>query len=140
MRKIENLMNRLSDLGGPFWPMPAADLKKNRPITATMLLSYTPVFGTLIASSPILTYIVAMENTVPPGWLAATFGLSMLVFFIGYRYTFGLCWNLRAERLRASEENGLLNIDGFGVRGGPAPRNTPTPFTRRGGAPDKSAA
>jgi hypothetical protein len=102
MNKIEDYMNRCTDMDRGWWPVVHLRPAKDKDIDNTVLLKITPIFGTLAAILLILTRlpmtIISMLIYLLSCWIG---------FFFVYKFTFALTWNRRAARLRESNRNNI---------------------------------
>ena len=105
MQALENVMNKLTDLDGGWWPFlylrPSKEQLLDNARLLKMSLHFGPLFGLLIGLIP---FVLGATFSVPLLALSAL-GMS-LGFFVCYKFTFAFFWNRRARRLQAG---GLAN-------------------------------
>jgi hypothetical protein len=110
MRKVEDFLNRLTDMDWGWWPMLAFRPPKDRDIDNRVLLKVSPVFGSI---SGLLIFLIVSARYSPfiTVWsLIACLLLGIVFFFTFYKFTFALFWNRRARRLRT------LHVEESGIR------------------------
>jgi hypothetical protein len=95
MNKIIDFMNWLTDIDGGWWPLLKCRPNKNEYIDSKVLAKITPFFGTL--TGIIIVFLSKSYND--PSHVAISIALGWLSFFILYRITFSVAWNIRADML-----------------------------------------
>lgn len=103
MSQLEEVMNRLTDMDGGWWPILFLRPPKNEEISNIILLQMTSFFGP--ASGLVALLFLLIDN----GFHSITFKsvcfcllFGCLGFFILYKFTFAYFWNCRARRLKKS--------------------------------------
>ena len=96
MNKIISVMNWLTDMDWSWWPLLRCRPAKNEYIDNLVVLKITPFFGTIAGLIPI-----SMMNNFDDLKVVIFFLLFGWVgFFILYRLTFSIAWNIRANSLK----------------------------------------
>ena len=109
MRKIEDTANRLTDMDWGWWPFLFLRPEKHIVMTTKRVfkisLFYGPITGLLVVFLlAILGYLSKLRDPRDTVLiLVAVMVISIVFFFIGYRFTFAYFWNRRATRLQKSE-------------------------------------
>lgn len=108
MRGLEDMMNRLTDMNAGWWPLlhlrPArAELMDNRRL-AKIAVHFGSLFGLLIYG----WYVLVEFMPLSASWALFCVATSVVFFFLGYKYTFAVFWNRRAERLRSGGVGGAI--------------------------------
>lgn len=102
MRRIEDFMNRLTDIDWGWWPALSLRPAKDRDINNRVLLKMSSVFGSMTGLLLLFIRLVqgraefSFTNVV--GYLA----FGWVLFFIIYKVTFAYFWNRRARRIRSA--------------------------------------
>ncbi len=101
MDSLERSLNWLTDMDWGWWPFLRLRPAKHEPLTtarvALMSLSFGMFYGIAVG------VIMAGRGRLP--WTnvpVIPFTLAAF-FFVGYRFTFAVAWNARAERLAKSK-------------------------------------
>lgn len=95
MNKIINSMNWLTDLDWGWWPLLKYRPQKAERIDIIVVAKITPFFGTLVALLVIL--LTGAHKNISD--VTFSFVLSWVIFFVFYRATFAVTWNIRAKIL-----------------------------------------
>ena len=95
MNKLIDFMNKLTDMDSGWWPLVRCRPEKNAYIDAGVLIKITPFFGSVLGMLPILRFT---EFRSPIGVLICL-AVGWISFFLLYRFTFAVAWNIRADRL-----------------------------------------
>jgi hypothetical protein len=99
-RRIEDLMNWLSDRDWGWWPLLSLRPPRTKVIDGLLLWKITAGFGT--AAGVILVALhLWRTGGVTLQVLATYLMFGWGAFFFLYKCTFAYCWNRRAKRLRA---------------------------------------
>jgi len=110
MSKLENFMNRLTDMDSGWWPFLRLRPEMDQPIDNRLLLKmsicYGPLYGVILSLVVIPRISVLSWLTVAAGVLL-NIALFTVLFFAFYKYTFAIFWNRRARRLQDSTRQGL---------------------------------
>ena len=98
MKRIEEYMNRLTDMDWGWWPFlslrPAKDAEISNSLLLKMAACYGSFYGLIFG---VFESIVSRRFSIRELLL---YVLTMSVFFfIGYKLTFAVFWNRRARRL-----------------------------------------
>lgn len=105
MSRLEDAMNRMSDLDAGWWPFlhlrPARNQRMENRWLAGMALRYGLPFGALVYG----WYVFIDFLPRSPAWAAICVLTATAFFFLVYKFTFAVAWNRRAERL-ATEDAG----------------------------------
>lgn len=111
MNRIEDIMNRMTDMDWGWWPLLRLRPSKDRDIDNPVLLRLTLFFGPFVGICAIL--VITLLYRLPPLlYLVCALPAACLGFFFGYKFSFALFWNRRAARLRnALPSNNLGNGD-----------------------------
>ncbi len=103
MRRLEDLINRLSDIDASWWPVVSLRPPKDKQIDNKVLLQISPIFGPVMGLVIFLCLVVVQ---FPTGFtLSALFGcmlLGIILFFIFYKVSVAYFWNRRAKRLQSA--------------------------------------
>jgi apolipoprotein N-acyltransferase len=102
MRKIEDFMNRLSDIDWGWWPVLSLRPPKDRDIDSRVLFKISPIFGGM-AGLIILLWVALRHETSTVGKVVIFYLLGCVAFFAIYKFTFAYFWNHRARRLRSNQ-------------------------------------
>ena len=102
MRKLEEVMNWLTDMDWGWWPVLTLRPPKERDIDNIVLVKMTTWFGTVIA---IIVLLLRFRRThiLTAGEIVGSILFGWIVFFILYKFTFAIFWNRRARRLRGMQ-------------------------------------
>jgi hypothetical protein len=99
MHRLENTMNRLSDIDAGWWPFlhlrPARHQRMDNRWLAGMALRYGLPFGAVVYGWYVL--IGFLPLSIP--WAVACVLAALAFFFLVYKFTFAVAWNRRAGRL-----------------------------------------
>lgn len=103
MQRLEDAMNRLTDLDAGWWPFlhlrpGRSELMDNR-FLARAAIGYGFVFGLLVYG----WYVYIGFLPLSPVWPIACVLVAAAFFFVVYKYTFAVSWNRRAVRLGRQE-------------------------------------
>lgn len=104
MHKLENFMNRLTDMNSGWWPFLHLRPEMNQLIDNRVLLKMSVYYGPLFGV--ILSLVVVALRISELSWLAVAavvlinIALFTALFFVFYKYTFAIFWNRRARRLQ----------------------------------------
>lgn len=98
MRKLEQLMKWLTDMDWGWWPVVHLRPRKERDIDNSVLLKMTAWFGTWLGIIAIV--LQRRGDILSPGNVAVRVVAGWVAFFFIYKFTFAICWNKRAKRLR----------------------------------------
>lgn len=93
MNPIINLLNWLTDMDWGWWPLLKYRPPKSQLIDNRVVAKITPFFGTVTGF--IILLIINEFNSVI--FVFSVVGVSWFVFFIFYRITFAVAWNIRAS-------------------------------------------
>ena len=99
MNKIVGFMNWLTDMDTGWWPLLKYRPEKHEHIDSSVVCKITPFFGT--ATGFIIIYI--SNNFNDPKSIAICLAAGWVIFFIGYRFSFSVAWNIRADNLKNSK-------------------------------------
>ncbi|MEQ2008188.1 MAG: hypothetical protein ABMA26_15430 [Limisphaerales bacterium] len=109
MRKLEDLMNWMTDMDWGWWPVLSMRPPKDGDMDNRVLLKISPIFGSVAG---LILYFLR-----PPPF-GVEFKLEVMAFFVLagwvafyalYKVTFAYFWNCRAGRLRsAAAENAAM--------------------------------
>lgn len=109
MRKLENFMNRLTDMESGWWPFlrlrPEMDQLLDNRLLFKLSIYYGPLYGAILSLVVISRISVLSWLTVVAGVLL-NIALFTVLFFAFYKYTFAIFWNRRARRLRDQARQG----------------------------------
>ena len=138
MNKFDNFLNSLSDKNWTWWPILSAKPEKHQKMQDWVILGLALPAGTLAGFTPIPVHMAMTGGELSPMYfpVGAVVGIGLL--FFGYKLSFARSWNLRADRIRATANRGLISIERFQIEGGRGPRNTPEPFPSKRGPSGKA--
>jgi hypothetical protein len=104
MRRIEEAMNRLTDIDAGWWPLlrlrPQRSERMDNGFLLRMAVYYGCFFGLLVYG----WYVFVDFMPLSAMWLLACVAAAIAFMFIGYKYTFALSWNRRADRLQPAAQ------------------------------------
>ena len=103
MLRIEDFMNKLTDMDGGWWPFVFLRPPKNKGMDNALLLKLSLFFGTVIGILIVLDRIATTHRATVKVVGLALF-LGWVIFFVLYKCTFAYCWNRRAKRLSDNEK------------------------------------
>jgi len=99
MDKIEDFMNRLTDMDWGWWPVLSLRPAKDKDIDNMLLLKLSLVFGAVVGVI-LLLVIVVSTGTMTLGVFLSCIITGWLLYFVINKITFVYFWNRRARRLR----------------------------------------
>ncbi len=97
--KIEDFMNRLTDMDWGWWPVLSLRPAKDKDFDNITLLKISLVFGSLVGVLLLMVGVVATKSLTVSGFISAIV-LGWMLFFVVYKITFVYFWNRRARHLR----------------------------------------
>jgi hypothetical protein len=103
MNKIIDFMNCLTGMDTGWWPLIKCRPEKNEYIDSKVLVKITPFFGTIIG----LAFIYLDKTYNNPIESLISIGLGWVGFFIIYRLSFSVAWNIRADRIKSNENSSV---------------------------------
>jgi ABC-type uncharacterized transport system permease subunit len=99
MQKIEEQMNRLTDMDAGWWPFlhlrPEQDQEMDNAKLLHMSIYFGPFYGVILALA--ISFALGSFSAVAS---LACVAATTLYFFFAYKFTFALFWNRRARRLK----------------------------------------
>jgi len=93
-------MNWLTDMDWGWWPLVKYRPNKNEYIDNKVTLKITPFFGSV--SAIIILILINEFNNIT--LTLSAFVIGWVVFFIIYRLTFAVAWNIRADHINQQNE------------------------------------
>jgi hypothetical protein len=92
-------MNQLTDMDWGWWPFLSLRPPKNQKIDNLLLLKMALFYGSLMG---LVVWLVCIVRSTRIGLNHAIYFLlgSWVIFFVGYKLSFAIMWNRRANRLR----------------------------------------
>ena len=97
---IVNFLNWLTDMDWGWWPLLKHRPEKHEYIDSKVLFKITPMFGTVTG-----LLFMFITNTVNDLMYASICMLAgWVLFFVGYRVTFSVAWNIRADSLKNNND------------------------------------
>jgi hypothetical protein len=113
MEGLEQFLNRLTDQDWGWWPFVSLRPKRDEKMTTDYVAKIALVYGSIggFVFSVVVILLGSLYGGPPPFhdavWMVVIFTALLIVFFIpGYRLTFAVAWNRRAERLLADPAYG----------------------------------
>lgn len=104
MHKLENFMNRLTDINSGWWPFPRLRPEMDQLIDNSVLLKmsicYGPLYGTILSLVVVTLRISELSWLTVAAGVLLSIALFTVLFFLFYKYTFAIFWNRRARRLQ----------------------------------------
>lgn len=102
MRKLEDILNSLTDQDWGWWPLVSLRPLKTKEINNIILLKMTGFFG---PATGLVMFLFRLRNLAAVTLERVVWHviLGSIVFFVFYKLTFAYCWNRRAQRLRDEE-------------------------------------
>lgn len=96
MKILFSFMNWLTDMDWGWWPLLKCRPPRDQKIDASVLMKITPFFGTVVG----ILIAVIRHQMKPPTTLILWIIVGWVLFFILYRLTFAVAWNVRAKQMR----------------------------------------
>lgn len=100
MPRLEDIVNRLTDIDAGWWPFlrlrPPASQRMDNRCLLRMALHYGPLFGALVYA----WYVVIGFLPWSLVWALVCVAVGIAFFFLASKFTFAVYWNRRAERLQ----------------------------------------
>ena len=100
MNPVINFLNWLTDMDWGWWPLLKYRPQKNERIDSTVILKVTPLFGTVVGC--LILLILNELNSAT--FVLGIYAISWLLFFIIYRITFAVAWNIRVKYLNQNND------------------------------------
>ncbi len=101
MAHLEEFMNSLTDQDWGWRPLQFLRPPKDQDMGNAVLLKMACCFGPVTGVVALLVVFLFSHRITARGAMLCIFGCSVL-FFVGYKWTFAIFWNRRAERIRSS--------------------------------------
>ena len=102
---LESSLNALADMDWGWWPLLRLRPQRHERMTTGRVALISVAFSTLLTIA-VFSAIALRSGITPDFW--ARFTLVALAspptFFVIYRLTFAVAWNVRAERLHREEQ------------------------------------
>lgn len=92
-------MNQLTDMDSGWWPFLRLRPPKTERLTTQRVALMSIAYGSFYAS--ILALFFLWKGRLVVSRLPLLFGCFIVFFFLAYRFTFAIAWNMRAKRLAA---------------------------------------
>jgi hypothetical protein len=101
VQTIVNFINWLNDMDWGWWPLLKCRPPKDKRISNRVVLRITPFFGTV---SGVLIFLVSGEALTLLNLLLSLVA-GWVLFFLIFRFTGAVAWNVRAKKLNSSAES-----------------------------------
>jgi hypothetical protein len=98
MKKIEDVMNNLTDSDMSWWPFLFLRPAKNECMDNIVVAKMSFCFG-ILYSLVILTLLSVLGRSINMIFGGVLIIFFMVIFFVLYRFIFSIFWNRRAKRL-----------------------------------------
>jgi hypothetical protein len=102
--KLEEFMNRLTDMDWGWWPILGLRLPKDRDMDNPVLLRLSLLYGSIVGALFLSVFVIGATEMLTTGDVIFAVVFCMLLgwilFFVIYKTTFAYFWNRRARRLR----------------------------------------